>query len=134
MAKAGRPGELPLLVKIAPDLTDEAIEQVAKLVLELGLAGVVAVNTTINHQLGAGGVSGPPLKARGLEVVRALRLALGPAATIIGGGGITRAADAEEYLAAGANLVQAYTAFIYEGPFWPARINRQISAARGSFR
>jgi dihydroorotate dehydrogenase len=119
-----RPGPLPLLVKIAPDLPNAAIEEIAQLVVELGLAGVVAVNTTIDHEYGAGGLSGPPLKARGLEVVGLLRGVLGSSRTILGVGGITKLADVEEYLAAGADAVQAYTAFIYEGPFWPTRVQR----------
>src|SRR5690606_7240002 len=94
-----------------------------------GLAGVVAVNTTIGHDLGPGGLSGPPVRARGVEVVRRLRERLAPDQAIIGVGGISSAEDAREYLAAGADLVQAYTAFVYEGPFWPARVNRELAGA-----
>ncbi|MDR3201594.1 MAG: quinone-dependent dihydroorotate dehydrogenase [Bifidobacteriaceae bacterium] len=123
-ADLGSPGRrVPLLVKIAPDLADGEIDAIASLALELGLDGVVAVNTTVDHRLGEGGLSGPPLLARGLQVVAHLRERLGPDAVVIGVGGISSASDAAAYLAAGATLVQAYTAFIYEGPFWPARVN-----------
>jgi dihydroorotate dehydrogenase len=130
LAKANRAPDLPLLVKIAPDLPDSAVDAVADLVTELDLAGVVAVNTTTAHHLGAGGLSGPPLRARGLAVVERLRERLGPGKTVIGVGGISCAGDIAAYLAAGANAVQAYTAFIYEGPFWPARVQRHWHSAR----
>lgn len=118
----------PVLVKIAPDLSDEDVDAVAELVAELGLDGVVAVNTTIAHDLGPGGVSGPPLLARGLDVVARLRDRLGPDAVIIGVGGITTPADAREYLAVGATLVEAYTGLIYQGPFFAARITRALAS------
>ncbi|MDR2380048.1 MAG: quinone-dependent dihydroorotate dehydrogenase [Bifidobacteriaceae bacterium] len=124
LAGTGRRAPVPVLVKLAPDLPDEGVDDAARLVLELGLAGAVAVNTTINHDLGPGGLSGPVLRERGLAVVGRLRAALGPEATVIGVGGITTPADITAYLEAGANAVQAYTAFIYEGPFWPARVQR----------
>jgi dihydroorotate dehydrogenase len=117
----------PLLVKIAPDLADDDIDAVADLVAELDLAGVVAINTTIDHDLGPGGLSGPVLLPRGVDVVSRLRERLGPDRTIIGVGGIETAADAGAYLAAGADLVQGFTAFIYIGPFWAARINRALA-------
>ncbi|GII98060.1 dihydroorotate oxidase A [Sediminihabitans luteus] len=120
-------GRTPLLVKIAPDLADEDVDAVADLAVELGLDGVVAVNTTIGHDRGPGGLSGPPVRERGLEVVERLRGRLGPDATIIGVGGITTADDARAYLAAGATLVQGYTGFLYEGPFWARRINRALA-------
>ena len=125
-ARAGlRP--VPVLVKIAPDLSDEDVDAVADLVTELGLDGVVAVNTTVAHDLGPGGLSGPPVLPRGLDVVARLRTRLGPDPVIIGVGGISGPADAREYLAVGATLVQAYTAFIYEGPTLPARIGRALA-------
>ncbi|MBU4214170.1 MAG: quinone-dependent dihydroorotate dehydrogenase [Actinobacteria bacterium] len=125
-AAAGTP-PVPLLVKIAPDLADAQIDEVADLVGELGLDGVVAVNTTIAHDLGEGGLSGPPLLARGLDVVARLRSRLGPEAVLIGVGGITDPADALEYLAVGATLVQGYTGFIYVGPGYARRIGRQLA-------
>ncbi|RYV50293.1 quinone-dependent dihydroorotate dehydrogenase [Pengzhenrongella frigida] len=119
---------VPLLVKIAPDLSDDDIDAIADLATELGLDGVVAVNTTIAHSYGEGGLSGPPVFERGLDVVARLRTRLGPAPVIIGVGGISTPADAREYLAVGATLVQGYTGFIYRGPFWAARINRALAA------
>ena len=120
---------VPVLVKIAPDLADDDVEAVARLAVELGLAGVVATNTTIDHdhEHGAGGLSGPPLHARAVEVVRLVREVLGPEPVVIGVGGIASAADARELLDAGATLVQAYTAFIYSGPGWPGKVNRALS-------
>jgi dihydroorotate dehydrogenase len=125
--KAGK-AAVPLLVKIAPDLSDEDVDAVAELAAELGLEGIVAVNTTIAHDLGPGGLSGPPVLARGLDVVARLRSRLGPDAVIIGVGGITTPADAREYVAVGATLVQGYTGLIYKGPFWPSRITRALGA------
>lgn len=118
---------VPVLVKIAPDLADEDVDAVADLARELDLAGVVAVNTTVAHDLGEGGLSGPPVFARGLEVVRRLRARLGPDAVVIGVGGVTTPDDARAYRAAGADLVQGYTGFIYEGPGWASRINRALA-------
>jgi dihydroorotate dehydrogenase len=133
-AAAHRP-RVPLLVKIAPDLADADVDAVADLVTELGLDGVVAVNTTIAHDLGEGGVSGPPLLDRGLVVVARLRHRLGAGKVVIGVGGISTAADARAYLAAGADLVQGYTGFIYQGPFWASRIGTALArSARGVAR
>ncbi|MDO5617708.1 quinone-dependent dihydroorotate dehydrogenase [Kocuria sp.] len=129
------PRHLPLLVKIAPDLADEDIRAVGDLALECGLDGIVATNTTIARDglglqtppaeveaCGAGGLSGAPLRKRSLEVIRLLRSHVGSGLTIIGVGGVTTAADARAALDAGADLVQGYTAFLYEGPFWAARV------------
>jgi dihydroorotate dehydrogenase len=124
--------QTPLLVKIAPDLADEDVDAVADLVAELELDGVVAVNTTIGHDRGPGGLSGPPLLDRGLEVVRRLRERLGEAPVIIGVGGITSADDVRAYVRAGADLTQGYTGFVYEGPLWPSRINRALTRSAGS--
>jgi dihydroorotate dehydrogenase len=129
---------VPLLVKIAPDLSDDDVLAVADLAVELGLDGIVATNTTIAREplvsgrelverIGAGGLSGAPLKERALEVTRLVRERVGADLVIIGVGGITTAEDAYERLAAGANLVQGYTAFIYEGPRWPARLQRRLA-------
>jgi dihydroorotate dehydrogenase len=125
------PGCPPLLVKIAPDLEDDAIDAIARLAYEEGLAGVIAVNTS-QSRLGleqrvltatgrplaeeAGGLSGRPLRARALEVLRRLRATAGPALPLIGVGGIDSAETAWERIAAGASLVQVYTGWIYEGP------------------
>lgn len=123
----------PLLVKIAPDLTDDEVVAVADLSRELGLAGVVATNTTIQREglktdrhalerLGAGGISGAPLKRRAFEVLKLLRERLGPEPTIVSVGGIETADEAWERLSAGADLLQVYTAFVYEGPALPRRL------------
>ncbi len=128
---------VPLLVKIAPDLDEEDVLAVADLVSALDLDGVVATNTTIARAglssspgqveaAGAGGLSGPPLRRRATEVVRLLRGRLGPAPTIIGVGGIDSAEAARERLEAGADLLQAYTAFVYDGPLWPRLVNRAV--------
>ncbi|MDO5035025.1 MAG: quinone-dependent dihydroorotate dehydrogenase [Actinomycetaceae bacterium] len=128
--KAGRAAarrDIPVFVKIAPDLADEDVLEVAQMARELELAGVVAVNTTINHTLGQGGISGPRLKKRGLEVVTLLRESLSPSQTIIAVGGIETPADAIEYLEAGADLLEGLTAFVYDGPAWPGKINRAVA-------
>ena len=138
-AAAGR--HVPLLVKIAPDLADQDVDAVADLAVEIGLDGIVATNTTIGRDglltdadevaaLGAGGLSGPVLRERALEVLRRLRARVGDELVIIGVGGITTAADAAERLGAGATLLQGYTGFIYQGPFWARRIHRELSRSR----
>jgi dihydroorotate dehydrogenase len=129
---------VPLLVKIAPDLGDPDVDAVADLALDLGLDGIIATNTTIARtglldsaavaDAGPGGMSGAPLKQRSLEVLTRLHDRCGKRVTLIAAGGITTPADAEARLAAGATLLQAYTAFIYEGPFWPGRLQRGLAA------
>ena len=121
----------PLLVKIAPDLEDAAIAAVARLAYEEGLAAVIATNTSLDRfdladrllpQTGrclkdeAGGLSGAPLRARALQVLRCLRANAGPQLPLIGVGGIDSAETAWERIAAGASLVQLYTGWIYRGP------------------
>jgi len=126
-------GDVPLVVKIAPDLDDDDVIAVADLALDLGLDGISATNTTISRDglastpgevaaVGAGGLSGPPLQERSTEVIRLLRKQVGDRVALIGVGGITTVADARGRLEAGADLLQGYTAFIYEGPGWPRRI------------
>lgn len=123
---AGR--AVPVLVKLAPDLEDTQIIELAQMVKEVGLAGVIATNTTINHDFGEGGVSGPPLKERALQVVRLLRSHLNEDYLIIGCGGIEDAATARQFLDAGADLLEALTAVIYQGPAFAGKINKQLSA------
>ena len=129
---------VPLLVKIAPDLSDEDVLAVADLAGAIGLDGVVATNTTISREglvssprdierAGAGGLSGGPLRQRSLEVLRLLRGRLDPDLTVISVGGISTSADARERLDAGATLLQAYTAFVYEGALWPSRVQRDLA-------
>ncbi len=132
---------VPLLVKIAPDLADAEVLAVADLALAVGLDGIVATNTTISREglrshphdlaeIGAGGLSGAPLAARALEVTKLLRERVGRRLTLIGVGGIGSVDDALIRLAAGADLVQAYTGFIYEGPMWPRRLAAGIAEDR----
>ncbi|MDO5727833.1 MAG: quinone-dependent dihydroorotate dehydrogenase [Bowdeniella nasicola] len=125
MRSSGR--EVPLLVKIAPDLADEDVIAVAELVRAEQITGMVATNTTIDHEFGAGGLSGQALRARALEVVKLTRKGLGLRPVLMGVGGITTTADARAMLAAGADLLQAYSAFVYQGPSWPGRINRELA-------
>lgn len=119
--------EVPLLVKIAPDLSDAQVGEVAELARAEALAGVAATNTTINHDLGPGGLSGAPLRERALEVVGLLRAALGRRGVIMASGGIFTPEHGQQFLDAGADLLTAYTAFVYEGPGWPGRMNRALS-------
>lgn len=129
---------VPLLVKIAPDLSDDDVLAVADLALASGLDGIIATNTTISREglaspaaeverIGAGGLSGRPLTTRSEAVVRLLRERVGADLTLVGVGGITTVDDARRRLAAGADLLQGYTAFVYEGPLWPRRIVRGLS-------
>lgn len=120
---------VPLLVKIAPDLADEDVDEVADLALELGLDGIVASNTTVSHDRGPGGLSGPVLLPRVLEIVARLRARVGEEMCLIGVGGISSEEDARAVLAAGATLLQVYTAFVYRGPWWVARLNRALTTA-----
>ncbi|WP_244927827.1 quinone-dependent dihydroorotate dehydrogenase [Nocardioides sp. W7] len=130
---------VPLLVKIAPDLADDDVLGVADLAVAIGLDGIIATNTTISREglaspdaeveaIGAGGLSGRPLTQRSLEVIRLLRGRVGPDLTLIGVGGITTVEEAQDRLDAGADLLQGYTAFVYEGPGWPRRIVRGLRA------
>lgn len=130
----GHLGRVPLVVKIAPDLADADVDAVADLALELGLDGISATNTTIDRPeslrtpratidaAGAGGLSGPVLADRATEVLVRLRARVGDSLAIISVGGVTTPEDVRSRLAAGADLVQGYTGFIYEGPLWPSRL------------
>jgi dihydroorotate dehydrogenase len=134
---AGR-SQLPLLVKIAPDLADEDVDAIADLAIELGLDGIIATNTTASRSqltsaaaevaaAGAGGLSGTPLKPLALHVLRRLRARVGDRLVLVAVGGIETADDAWERIEAGATLLQGYTAFIYGGPLWPRRIHRDLA-------
>ena len=135
----GRPnGRVPLLVKIAPDLADADVDAVADLAVELGLDGIIATNTTVSRDglasppsqvaaAGAGGLSGPPLRARALAVLVRLRARAGDRLVLVAAGGIETPEDAWERLQAGATLVQAYTGFIYGGPLWPRRMHAGLA-------
>ena len=127
----------PVLLKIAPDLTFEQLDDIIEIVQETKIAGIIATNTTIarngltypeNHieKIGAGGLSGAPLKNRSTEVLRYIIKKSGNAFPVISVGGIMSAEDALEKLEAGASLVQLYTGFIYEGPGLVKEINNKI--------
>ena len=131
-------GQKPVLVKIAPDLTDAEITAVAKLAKKLNLAGVIATNTTVSRDglkasasevagMGAGGLSGAPLKARSLEVLDLLRKTLDTNFAVISVGGVETADDVRLRVEHGATLVQGYSGFVYEGPLWARKIKREIN-------
>jgi dihydroorotate dehydrogenase len=128
----------PVLVKIAPDLVDEDVLAVADLCLQLGLAGVIATNTTVQrdslitepsvvNEIGAGGLSGPPVAKRSLEVLQLLQARINNRAAIISVGGIETPADAALRMENGATLIQGYTGWIYQGPLWARRINKFLT-------
>ncbi len=132
----------PILLKIAPDLTNEQLDDIIEIVEEVELAGVIATNTTISRkglitdkqtidQMGAGGLSGKPLKDRSTEVIKYLHENAKKSFPIIGVGGINTPEDAVEKLKAGASLVQVYTGFIYQGPGLIKRINKLIAKNLG---
>jgi dihydroorotate dehydrogenase len=128
-----KPKQKPILLKIAPDLTDEQLLDIIDIVKETKIAGVIATNTTISRtglrscdQTETGGLSGKPLTSRSTEVIRFLSQKSNKAFPIIGVGGIHSAADALEKLEAGASLIQLYTGFIYEGPALIKKINKAI--------
>ncbi|WP_018477261.1 quinone-dependent dihydroorotate dehydrogenase [Pontibacter roseus] len=127
----------PLLLKIAPDLNEAQLNDIIEIAIAANLSGIIATNTTISREglhtpgsrvteIGAGGLSGKPLTQHSTEVIRYLRQHLPHHIKIIGVGGIMTAEDAAEKLAAGADLVQLYTGFIYEGPALVADINRRL--------
>ncbi|WP_194419910.1 quinone-dependent dihydroorotate dehydrogenase [Microbacterium abyssi] len=130
-------GSTPLLVKIAPDLSDDEIAAIARLAVAEGLDGIIAHNTTIGREglktdaavveaAGAGGLSGAPLRERSMEVLHVVRAAVPSDFCVISVGGVETASDVQERLDAGATLVQGYTAFLYRGPFWARQISREL--------
>ena len=127
----------PVLVKIAPDLADEDVVAVAALATKLELAGVIATNTTVSRSglktdsksvsdMGVGGLSGPVLKERSIEVLKLLRANLPREIAIVSVGGVFGSNDVLQRLELGASLVQGYTGFVYEGPLWARKINRGL--------
>ena len=127
----------PILLKIAPDLTNTQLDDIIEIVNETKIAGVIATNTTISREglvlskdkveaIGAGGLSGKPVRQRSTEVIRYLATKSNKSFPIIGVGGIHSEQDAIEKLNAGADLIQLYTGFIYEGPALVKRINKAI--------
>jgi dihydroorotate dehydrogenase len=134
----GAGARVPLLVKIAPDLADADIDAIADLARRTRLDGLIATNTTIGRgglrtpaaeveAAGAGGLSGPPLAERSLEVLRRLHARAGDDVVLISVGGVQGAEDVWARLRAGATLVQAYTGFVYGGPLWPRRLHRDLA-------
>lgn len=126
---------VPVFLKIAPDLTAEGLDDIAAVVLERDLDGLIVSNTTLSRdglrdarKGEAGGMSGTPLFERSTAVLAAMRKRVGPALPIIGVGGISSAETALEKIRAGADLVQLYSCMIYEGPSLPGRIIRGLSA------
>ncbi|HMQ00368.1 MAG TPA: quinone-dependent dihydroorotate dehydrogenase, partial [Cyclobacteriaceae bacterium] len=128
----------PVLLKIAPDLSDSQLDDIVDILKQTQTDGVIATNTTISREnlqstsaqiakIGAGGLSGAPLSNRSNEVIAYLRKQLGKDYPIIGVGGIMSAADAKEKLKAGADLVQIYTGFVYEGPGFVKEVLKQLS-------
>jgi dihydroorotate dehydrogenase len=135
---ASKPNPKPVLLKIAPDLTSTQLDDIVEILKETKTDGVIATNTTISREnlitpkeelekIGNGGLSGKPVADRSNEVIRYLRAKLGPNYPIIGVGGIMTPEDAIEKIKAGADLIQIYTGFIYEGPGFVKRINREIA-------
>ena len=136
-AKNEELGSKPLMLKIAPDLTDGQLDDIVGIVNELKLSGIVATNTTISRAglkasqekvaaMGAGGLSGKILRERSTEVVRYLRNKLSEDIAIVAVGGIFTGKDAKEKLDAGADLVQVWTGFLYEGPAMVRRMLRSL--------
>lgn len=127
----------PILLKIAPDLSDDQLNDIIDIVIETKIDGVIATNTTISREglvtdkneieeIGAGGLSGRPLTKRSTEVIRYLKTKSNNAFPVIGVGGIMSADDAIEKIEAGADLIQLFTGFIYEGPGLIAAINKEL--------
>jgi dihydroorotate dehydrogenase len=130
---------VPLLLKIGPDIPNERLRDIADVAVARGLAGIVAVNTSADRSLAAssgaeieaaghrGGISGRPLRERAVEVLDVLSERVGDRLTLISVGGIETPQDIWNRILAGASLVQAHTAFVYDGPLWPSRMNRGLS-------
>jgi dihydroorotate dehydrogenase len=134
-----RPERPPaLLVKIAPDLGDDAIMAIGDMALEIGLAGIIATNTTTSRDelrtdarsleaIGAGGLSGAPLKAKSLTVLERLRARVQDRVVLVAAGGIETEDDVWDRIRAGATLVQVYTSFVYEGPGLPRKLAKGLA-------
>lgn len=135
-------GDTPVLVKIAPDLADSDVVDICALVTSLGMAGIVATNTTVSRHglsmdpgsveaMGEGGLSGAPLAERSLQVLRLIRQSVAREVCVISVGGVFTGADVQERLDAGATLVQAYTGFVYRGPWFAAHLTRELATLEG---
>jgi dihydroorotate dehydrogenase len=131
---------IPLLIKLGPDLADDRLREIADLAVSRELSGIVAVNTSVDLGIAAmskdevgtaghlGGISGKPLRGRAVEVLEILSERAAGRLTLISVGGIETAQDAWERILAGATLVQAHTALVYDGPLWPSRMNSGLLA------
>jgi dihydroorotate dehydrogenase len=132
--RSERATRIPLLVKIAPDLTDDELDQILRVVSDLEIAGIVATNTTVarpNDLRGRaraeqGGLSGEPLRDRSTRIISRIQQQAGPELAIVGAGGVFSAADVLDKIGAGATIVQTYTGVIYEGPGMAKRIKREM--------
>ena len=135
-AVVGAAGATPVLVKIAPDLSDDEVVKIAELAVRL-MSGIVATNTTLSRAglktdaavveaAGAGGLSGPPVASRSIEILKLIRRSVPADFCVISVGGVETAADVRDRLDAGATLVQGYTAFLYRGPLWAHEINKGL--------
>jgi len=138
-AVAHEAGSVPLLVKIAPDLDDVQVDEIARLCVRLKLSGIIATNTTVSREhlvtpsnivdaCGPGGLSGPPVAQRSHEVLRRIRSIVPPEFCVISVGGIETADDVRARIRDGATLVQGYTGYIYQGPWWARNINRGLQS------
>jgi dihydroorotate dehydrogenase len=132
------PHRPPLLVKISPEIENDTLDDIVDLCLQMGLDGIVAVNTTVSREglssseedldrAAEGGLSGVPLRDRSLDVLRRIRARAGDQLVLISVGGIDSPDEAWGRLRAGASLVQAYTGFVYGGPLWPARMQKGLA-------
>ena len=127
-------GKVPVLVKLAPDLANEDLVAALELVKNLSLAGVIAANTTVRRDFSgdpkilaeSGGLSGPMLHERAVEMLKIIRKHLDKSFTVVSVGGIETPEQARERIALGADLIQAYTGLVYFGPLWPARIAKSV--------
>ena len=132
-AVMARAGGRPVLVKISPDLADEDVDAITDLAVSLRLAGMVCTNTTIDHSVlrtgdrYEGGVSGAPLAPRAAAVLARVYRRAGTHLVLVSVGGVMDAIDVWERLRMGATLVQSYTGFVYGGPLWPRRVNRDLA-------
>lgn len=136
--RASKTVKKPVLLKISPDLNFKQIDETLKIIYDTGIDGIVATNTTISRdhlqtprsrisEIGQGGLSGKPIRERSTEIIRYIRKKAGNNLPIIGVGGIMSEKDALDKIKAGADLVQVYTGFIYEGPGLVRRINKAIA-------
>jgi dihydroorotate dehydrogenase len=140
--RSEKPQKKPVLLKISPDLNYHQVDETLEIVKKLGLQGIVATNTSVSREglksplkrieaIGNGGLSGAPISARSTEIIRYIREKAGPALPIIATGGVMSIADAREKISAGADLIQVYTGFIYEGPGFVKQLLKGVERWEG---